>query len=368
MIDLDSIIEKYPNCVTEGDVIKSYSTVKEEYLALKNGIGVKLCYNYSKIKLSGNDVLDYIHRISTNSVLQLMPYEHVNTIFTNEKGKIVDRTTLIRFPNYNLLVGGFFPEKKLIAWFERYIISEDISLEDFTDKVILLELIGKQTESFLSLMLDDSFKTLSEKNVIKCSVEGVSFYLLKRKEINNFNKYWILFEDYKVADVYEFMMNNKSFYDLQFVGETAYNIYRVENGIPYAPYEIIHRVNPHEVKLLDEVNFKKGCYIGQEVIARLDTYDKVQRYMMGILFENGEKLLSNTQDVVLFNEVKKEVGFVTTVIKSELYGKYAGLGFIKKDFVELGSVYDVYINEEYITKAIITEIPIKYENLYKNRG
>ncbi|HPN38570.1 MAG TPA: glycine cleavage T C-terminal barrel domain-containing protein, partial [Melioribacteraceae bacterium] len=276
--------------------------------------------------------------------------------------------TLIRLPHYNLLVGGFFPEKKLFAWFERYIISEDISLEDYTDKIIILELIGKQTESFLSLMIDENFDSLTDSNVIKCNVEGFDFYLLKRKEINNFNKYWLIFEDYAIKDVYDFIINNKSFYDLQFVGETAYNIFRVENGIPYAPYEIIHRVNPHEVRLLSEVDFTKGCYIGQEVIARLDTYDKVQRFMFGILFENGERLLSNTEDVVLFNESKKEVGFVTSVIKSELYGKYAGLGFIKKEFMELGSVYDVYINEEYITKAIITEIPIKYENLYKNRG
>jgi folate-binding protein YgfZ len=367
MIDLDPILQKYPNCVTEGDLIKSFNSVKEEYLALKNGVGVKICYNYSKLKLVGNDVLDYINRITTNSVLQLKTYEHKNTLFTNEKGKIVDRTTLIRLSDYNLLIGGFFPEKKLLAWFERYIINEDISLEDYTDKIVLLELIGKQTESFLSLMLDDSLELLNENTVLKYNRDNVEFYLLKKQEINNFNKYWIIFENYSADEVYEFILDNKSFYDLQFVGETAYDIFRVENGIPRAPFEIIHRVNPHEVRLLEEVDFKKGCYIGQEVIARLDTYDKVQRYMMGILFENGERLLSNSEDVLLYNNEKKEVGFVTSVVKSELYGKYAGLGFIKKDFMELGSVYDVYINEEYITKAIITEIPIKYENLYKNR-
>ena len=115
MIDLDPILQKYPNCITEGDLIKSFSSVKEEYLALKNGIGVKICYNYSKLKLVGNDVLDYINRIATNSVLQLKTYEHKNTLFTNEKGKIVDRTTLIRLSDYNLLIGGFFPETKLHA-------------------------------------------------------------------------------------------------------------------------------------------------------------------------------------------------------------------------------------------------------------
>ncbi len=367
MINLETIAEKFENIVTEGEIIKSFDRVKDEYLTLKMGVGVRVCNNYSVLKLKGNDVLDYINRISTNYVLNLNVFEHKNTIFTNEKGRIIDRTTLIRLEDSNLLVGGYFPEKKLLAWFERYIITEDIQVEDYKDKVVFLELIGGQAFSFLSLMIDEKIDELKENNVLKCEVDDIRFIFLKPKEVNGFNKYWLIFENNSFEEVLELLQNHQSFYDLRLVGEVAYNIYRVENGIPIAPYEIIHRVNPHEVRLLDEVDFKKGCYIGQEVIARLDTYDKVQRYMMGILFEEGDKLINVSEGIVLYNDEKKEVGFVTSVVKSALYEKYAGLGFIKKDYMELGSVYDVYINEEKVTKAIITEIPIKYENIYKNR-
>ncbi len=368
MLNLDSIIADYENCNVEGDLIKSFSTVKEEYLALKNGVGIKICYLYNKLSLKGNDVFDYLNRISTNSVLHLKEYEHINTLFTNEKGKLIDRTTLIRLNGYSLLIGGFLADKKLRTWIDRYIINEDIIIDDVTDNVMLFELIGKQTESYLGLLIDESFDTLNNKNVLRCAVEGVEFLVLKRNEINGFNKYWIIFESNDFKTAYDLFMNNKSFFDVKFVGEDAYNVFRVENGIPATPNEISYRVNPHEIKILDDVNFKKGCYIGQEVIARLDTYDKVQRGLTGILFENGINLDGITDEMKLLNAEKKEVGFITSLVKSPIYNKYAALGYVKKDYMELGSSYDVIVNNEIITKAYLTELPIKYENIYKNRG
>ncbi|MFH0733532.1 MAG: hypothetical protein V1773_03050 [bacterium] len=368
MLNLDSIIAEYENCNVEGDLIKSYTTIKDEYLALKNGVGVKVCYLNNKLLLKGNDVFDYLNRISTNSVLNLKEFEHINTLFTNEKGRLIDRTTLLKLNGYNILVGGFLADKKLHTWIDRYIINEDITIDDVTDKIMIFELIGKQTESFLSLLIDDKFDTLNEKNILQCNVEGVEFLALRKNEVNGFKKYWILFGSNDLKMAYNFFMNNKSFFDLKFVGEDAYNIFRVENGIPATPNEISSRVNPHEIKILNDVSFTKGCYIGQEVIARLDTYDKVQRSLTGLLFENGANFEGITEELKLLNSEKKEVGFITSLVKSELYNKYAALGFIKKDYLELGSSYDVIVNNEIIAKAYITELPIKYENIYKNRG
>lgn len=368
MINLDPIIENYSNSNVEGNVIKSFSSVKDEYLALKNGVGVKICYLYAKLNLTGAEVIDYINRISTNSVGKIKEFEHVNTLFTNEKGRLIDRTTLIKFPDYNLLVGGYIPDKKLRIWFERYIINEDILVDDITDKMVILELIGKQTESFFNLLLDGTFSSLSNSNVLKYKVEDFEFYLLKFKENESFTKYWMIFDSNDIKAIHDFILDNKSFYDLQFVGEDAYNIFRVENGVPATPNEISFRTNPHELKLLHEVDFHKGCYIGQEVIARLDTYDKVQRYLTGILFEADADFSEITEELNIFNEEKKEIGYITSLVKSEQFGKYAALGFVKKDYAEVGNKYNVIINNKVVTKAVITEIPIKYENIYKNRG
>ena len=68
------------------------------------------------------------------------------------------------------------------------------------------------------------------------------------------------------------------------------------------PVKLNSDFNPHEARLLNAVDFKKGCYIGQEVIARLDTYDKVQRYLFGVIFL---KPVDQNDKYLLFDEIGK---------------------------------------------------------------
>ncbi len=68
------------------------------------------------------------------------------------------------------------------------------------------------------------------------------------------------------------------------MGFAAYETFRIARGIPDIGRELTNDFNPFEVGLRDAISMTKGCYIGQEVIARLDTYQKVKRKLVGILF------------------------------------------------------------------------------------
>jgi folate-binding protein YgfZ len=122
-------------------------------------------------------------------------------------------------------------------------------------------------------------------------------------------------------------MENKGIFDFNLVGEEAYNIYRVEQGILAAPNEINDDYNPNEAGLLEYIDFKKGCYIGQEVIARLDTYDKVQRSVKGVVFSRE----AGNSEYSLFNGDGGESGKITSVVYSPKCKKNIGLGYIGKN-------------------------------------
>ena len=92
------------------------------------------------------------------------------------------------------------------------------------------------------------------------------------------------------------------------------------------PNELNDSVNPHEAGLLSEISFSKGCYIGQEVIARLDTYDKVQRKLKGIIIEGDCDCQSGMN---LYDTTENEVGLITSITKSELIKKKIGLAYVK---------------------------------------
>ena len=72
-------------------------------------------------------------------------------------------------------------------------------------------------------------------------------------------------------------MNSQNIFQMK---ESEFNSFRIKNMIPICGREVNNLYNPLEIGISHMIDFDKGCYIGQEVIARLDTYDKVQRKLM----------------------------------------------------------------------------------------
>jgi folate-binding protein YgfZ len=116
-------------------------------------------------------------------------------------------------------------------------------------------------------------------------------------------------------------------------GHAAYEMLRIHRGLPMMEKEITDEYNPHEVGLFPFINFEKGCYIGQEVIARLDTYQKVQRQLAGVKFEMNDpddKLFAATPAPIYAGE--QLIGQLTSACFSPGHQSGLGLAVIRKQF------------------------------------
>jgi folate-binding protein YgfZ len=117
------------------------------------------------------------------------------------------------------------------------------------------------------------------------------------------------------------------------IGYVAYEMLRIHRGQPAVGKEITEEYNPHEVGLQPFINFEKGCYIGQEVIARLDSYQKVQRQLMGITLEVEEasalQTLETSAPIYLGEQL---IGQLTSACFSPERGQGIGLAVVRKQF------------------------------------
>lgn len=323
---IDQLTKKFPNSSFSGTQIKYFGNTEEEYFTLKHGVGILLSFHKRIIKFSGKDTLDFLHRVSTNAVKDLKPFYRISTLFLNEKGRFIDRTDLLNLENYYLLVGSC-NQNRLFNWVNKYIITEDIQTSDVSNEFVVVDFVGPQSESFLTLLLGDEIKSLNGDNILNPDLDGFNFFLFTHRESNGLKYYRILLPIDKLLSFTDYVIDNKSVFDLNFVGSDAYDIFRLENGIPDYPSEINDEINPHENNLINEVSFTKGCYIGQEVVARLDTYDKVQRKLTGFIFEENIKA---DLPITIINESNEEIGEVTSIANSPVNGKTIGLGFVRK--------------------------------------
>jgi folate-binding protein YgfZ len=335
--------------------IKNYSSLDKEVYSLNNGVALKFMNTSSIIELKGTDSLDFLHRISTNSMKNLNKEEVKKTIFTSEKGRIIGVSTVMNFESYILLITGIYSKQKTMSWLNKYIIGDDVKLSDASHRFNLLEIVGPQSESFLSLFVGDAVNAVSDNSFKVVSADGVLFFLAKLIDENGLRKYWILAEQENAKKLITNMVENKGPFDFNLIGEDAYNVYKIENGIASDPTELNDFYNPHEAKIINLVDFKKGCYIGQEVIARLDTYDKVQKHLVGLCFPEA---VETNEKFTLLDDEKNEVGVVTSMAYSPKIKKNIALGYLKRSLAVQGMKVTAK-NDTKTMEVMVHELPFK---------
>ena len=335
-------------------VINRYTEVEKEIDSLYRGVVLRNISHKGIIELKGSDALDLIHRITTNSVRDL-PKEGVkNTIFTSEKGRIIGLTTLLNFENYQLLVCDRVDKPKVISWIKKYVINDDVEVNDANAKYNLLELSGPQAESFATLVCGNTVNEMQPDSFRIIHTENILFFLIKLRGERNINKFWFLADLENSKRLITFIMMNKSIFNFSMVGEEAYNIYRIEQGLPVAPHELNDGFNPHEAGLIDYVDFDKGCYIGQEVIARLQTYDKVQKKLVGLKFSD---LIDTNNGRIILEDNGVEVGTVTSYAISHKLGLPIGLAYVQNSHIKPNTQLSLKLPEDKVVKAEVHLLP-----------
>jgi folate-binding protein YgfZ len=273
------------------EALQLYDTVCENY-------GIFLQNNPGVIRMSGDNCIEFLQRLSTNNVLSLQLNDACTTILTNEKGRIIDIVTVFSIPSSFLILTSENSAANVLQWLEKFIILENIQLQDVSEQYYSIYVCGKKNSEFLQSFYSansDHFKMISEM----ASHQAVSI------------KHCLL-------HISSFHQHN-----LSFSPEWLFEIIRIENGIPLFGKEITIEYNPFECGLQNYISFSKGCYIGQEIIARLDAYHKVQKQLCGFNFANHNP---ENSDKKIYSESKK-IGFVTSSVFSSKKNEWLALGY-----------------------------------------
>jgi glycine cleavage system aminomethyltransferase T len=268
----DFVKTLYPDAIINSDEkdISVFSSVKEEYSSLFSGVGMRYYSDFSLFELSGNDVPDFLHRISTNNIKNMAPLSMLSTLFLNEKGKILDRTYLYRIGGTALLLGNGVNRKKLGVWLCRYIVSEDVKITDASDSYSVFEFYGRQAKSFLILLYGNIIDALPDAMVAVMPVDSLGFEtVIGRDDEFGVTKYRLIVKKEYAGELIEYLYDHHSVFNFCLVGSEAFNRFRIEKGIPSSPDEINDLKTPFECGLEKDLCFSKGSFIGHDAIARM---------------------------------------------------------------------------------------------------
>lgn len=343
------------NPVLQDDRIMLFSTLAEEYNALYYGAGLRINPNLSLIELTGSDVLDFLHRITTNSTKSLTKGNLTETIFVSEKGRVLDKTLLLNLIDKQILICSNVQRHKLLLWIDKYTINDDVKIHTELSPKIIFELYGQQAESFLAWACKD-FNALEPNSFTVTSINDITLILAKTM-FNNRPRVNIIVDLHRAEEMINYFIADKGIYDFSLIGEQAFSAFKIEQGIVEAPNEINDSYNPFELGFTDFVDTKKGCYIGQEVLARLITLDKVQKKLFAVNFPQITSKVEKLPSPV-YDENGEIVGLLTSMAFSPKFKKNIGLGIIKKDISKISKYHCKDLNGQDFAISF-TELPFR---------
>ncbi len=280
----------------------------------------------------GPDALDLLHRLTTNSLLDLGDSEARRTVLTNEKGRVVDVLWVLRRSDQELLLVSDAPDPgPMQRGIERFTIIEDAELKDLSGFLRRWYVIGPDATSLVSqLMPELDFAEDDVGSICRMDVVDGGVVLALRSDTAGPESWLLMVGQPAVPEV----MDRFARRELKPASNELFDFIRIANQAPIAGKESTEDVNPLEVGLMDLVDFDKGCYVGQEVIARLDTYDKVQRSLVGFSLTGDEVDQSRVSagDRIVAVDSGRDVGWVTSVALDPRTSRLIGMAILRKAY------------------------------------
>ncbi|MXV91960.1 MAG: aminomethyl transferase family protein [Chloroflexi bacterium] len=257
-----------------------YGEQSAELAAAENGAILLDRSHEGRILLRGRDCLSLPNRMSTNDLLSLSAGEGTSTIFTTANARILFRALCLRIDAGLLLISEAGQGAALAAYLRRSIFFGDqLTIEDQTGQTAQFALHGSTaTEVVKALSTEASALAVHGCLEIASGLGKLTF--ARRKPICG--HHWLLICPAESASkLHKRLLQLGEARHLLPAGSLTYNSLRIRSGRP-AGLELSADYLPLEVGLWDEVSFNKGCYTGQEIIARMESRARLAKTLVRV--------------------------------------------------------------------------------------
>ncbi len=268
------------------------------------------------VRVTGKDRVDLLHRLSTNDLLPLAKAgTTLSTLFTTAQGRLIDWVTIVAEADALFVITAKGRGARVAAWIDTYTIMEDVRCDDVS-----------AVKTHVAVSGPDALSIAGDIAGTNPSWPGLAAYGPRVELLID------------IANVDEVIANLVARGAVK-ADATVIEALRVTAGVPGAATEYPDEVNPLELRLGPvAVSFRKGCYIGQEVISRLDSYDKVARLLIGFTTPASAHdalagvTVTGDHDIKLTRD-GKPFGRVTSLVPAS-DGSFIGLAVVKREGVD----------------------------------
>ena len=278
-----------------------------------------------RVWLHGADRAALLQRLTTNDIVRLQPGDGTRTVLINSIARILDVLTVYALPDALLLTTGVGQGATLARFLQSKIFFGDkVRVEDRSDALAHVALYGPHAAALVEQATGVAVGDWPLHHVADVQIDGVPGHLVRMLPLGGDGVGIIVAREH--LPTIETALAGAVLLD-----DATLDVLRIEAGYGAPRREWSNEYIPLEANLGDAISFTKGCYTGQEIIARMDSRNRLAKRLMGLRFEHeaapGTALLSGDG---------KDAGVVTSTAHSPRFG-LIGLGYVRTAFATGGT-------------------------------
>jgi folate-binding protein YgfZ len=261
----------------------------------------------TKLRVSGSDRLRYINGQISNDLRKASAASAIHACVLTAKGKVNAEVFITSDGDSFLVDSDAEVREQLVARLERYVIADDVQIEDVTEQFAMFHLLRAEAV------------TLDEGRIVSATRYGTAG-----------TDIWVGAEQRDAV-----MQRVRSL--LPFCDSSAQETFRLELGIPRWGHELTEEIIPTEASLESSaIDYAKGCYIGQEVISRIKMSGQTNKRLCGLITTSDAPLRAGMR-LSSVDADAKDVGWITSATMSARVGTQIALGYIKRGHQDIGT-------------------------------
>ncbi len=329
------------------EVVESFGHYEAEYAAIRKGVGILHMPWLGMVNVGGTDRLAFLNNMVSHDTVSLSVGQTRRCFLLSKQGRIDADMVICQQEGNCLMLMDRYATGYVASELEKYVFTEDVDLTDITEQWEIVGLFGPmalrvlesacgckeiielEPQSFTEITLADKPCLVIREDL--GSTLGLTV-LIKAEDMDAI--YALLTEQVGgiVPDIDQSEGENPTSPKRALVGRaigwSAFNTARIESGVPMFRVDYGPDCLPHETSLLEQtVSFTKGCYLGQEVVARMESRGHPKRKLVGVKFDTTDLPIAGTQ---LQDEAGDVVGALTSSTCAPLAGQNAvGFAMVK---------------------------------------
>ncbi len=304
--------------------------------------------NYrTHLKFTGPDRVRYLNAILTNDIKDLAAGQGTVSLLLNPQGHILAEIETYALADHHVGISYAMIREQLVQWIDKYIIMDDVTLADETDRWGTLALEGPQAGAVVKelarvdlqqlkelssvdarLLSDHAAATASPEGGSQPAVSQVPCRIVKRSPGGVAGAEFVV-ERHHLQTLWRILLEATRSHGGGPAGYTALSAQRLAQGVPWFGYDFGEKQIPHEAGLENShISYTKGCYTGQEIVERVRSRGHVNRRRVSLLFSGDDV---PEPGIPLTADDGKEVGSVTRAARLWDPPRIIGMGYVRKD-------------------------------------